>query len=154
MDLRQFYMEAGKIALFPGSVDDLNRIESASNSGKQYELMPVDGGRKYLTGAIIPSPTEIRELMKAQLSGISAFSESGLAAKMDMNPETISEFESQFGEASEMLEQLTKQMFGNPAIMGMDLRMKAREIGANGLVHVQLYNKEATYMGVPVKLQR
>ena len=154
MDLRQFYMEAGKIALFPGSVDDLNRMESASNSGGQYELMPVDGGRKYLIGDIIPSPTEVRELMKAQLSGISAFSASRLAAKMDMNPEILSEIESQFGETFEMLEQLTKKMFENPAVMDMDIRMKARKIGANGLVHVQLYNKEATYMGVPVKLQK
>ena len=155
MKLQQFYRETGKITLFPGSVDDLNTIESLSNSNKQYELMPVDSGRKYLTGAIIPSLTEVRELMKEQISGISALGESGLAAKLlDFDTETISGLKDHLGDASKIVEQLAKQMFENPAIMGTDIRMKAKKIGANGLIHIQLYNKEETYMGVPVRLQK
>lgn len=145
-------MDAGKIALFPGSVDDLNRIESLSNSGRRYELMPIDGGRKYLTGVIIPSPTELRELMNAQISGMAAFKETELASDLDLEPKELAELENQVGEAYELIEQLAKQMFGKPEIMRMDIRMKAKEVGANGLVHVQLYNKEGLYMGVPVKL--
>lgn len=154
MALDEFYKKVNKIALFPGSIDDLNKIESLSDSGKQYELMSIDSGNKYLTGYILPSPNEVRELMKAQVSGISAFGESGLAAKVGVNPESIADFESQFGEASETLEQLTEQMFGNPAVNRLDIRMKSIKNGADGLVYLRLYNKDATYMGVPVKLKK
>jgi len=90
--------------------------------------------------------------MNAQLSGIRSFNESVLAEKLEIDKESVAGIESELGEASEMLEGLARQIYENPALREMDIRMKAKEIGANGLVHVQLYTKEGTYMGVPVEL--
>lgn len=154
MDLPQFYMEAGKIVLFPGNVDDLNRLDITSNAsrGMEYSLMPMQGGRKFITGMLIPSPIELRELMQLQMGGLSAAKTSGLTSKLGLNKE-LDDAEAQAGEAFKMIEQLARQMFGQQATMDADIRMKARLLGANGLVHVQLYTKDGMYMGVPVRLE-
>ena len=153
MDLKQFYREAGKIVLFPGSIADLNAIEALSDSRssiRRYQLMPVEGGQKYLTGILIPSPAELREQTTAKRLGMAVLQTSGLAGRLDSETEAVAEL----GEVLETIERLTIQIVSKPEIMGMDIRMKAREIGANGLVHFQAHgNKEETYMGVPVKLQ-
>ena len=135
MDLKQFYKQVEKIVLYPGSVDDLNRMEKLTNSGKHYNLVPIKGSTKYLTGPIIPGPNQFKELIDT--------------IQFEADDELKITASTQKLAFTQKLEELVMQTYGD-----LDIRMKAQEIGAHGLVHVQLYNKERVYMGVPVKLEK
>ena len=141
MDLKEFYKTVEDIVLYPGTVDELNKRKDVTVSGKRYEEIPLHGGKKFITGVIIPSPSEFQELTNVMQDAAEALGGMGL----DVDDADVNKL-------TEMLEPTMKKLYGIPAVMNMDLRLKVKEIGANGLVCVQLYNKEDRYMGIPVSV--
>lgn len=145
MDLNEFYKQVEGIIIFPGSVDDLNRVEEKAVSGNKYELFPVTGGNKFISGVIVPSKEELKAQL-AVMSGIFA----GIA---ELQGEEAEGAKKELDEMLEsQLEPFLHKMLGSPALMSLDLRLKAKQLGADGIVHVQMYDKNGRHFGVPVKL--
>ncbi len=157
MDLKEFYKGIKGIVLFPGSVDELNILEEINSSDREYKLMPIKGDKKYLIGTIIPNLKEIEEQVnnlkegiRIRVKAISAIGGLETSLAQEIGREAFKEL----GPIGNIVESLYTENIKNPAFLGMDIRLKAKEIGANGLVHVQVYDKESFYMGVPVKLSK
>ncbi|MBI4919020.1 hypothetical protein HY837_03760 [archaeon] len=144
MDLNEFYKQVDGIVMFPGSVEELNRLEFSKKSGRSYSIVPLEGNRTFFTGVIVPSKEELREMicvMKGVAVGFAALrGEEAASAQKELEEEIESE-----------LEPVLHQLLGSPALMDLDLRLKAKKLGADGVVHVQMYNKDGMYFGVPVK---
>jgi hypothetical protein len=123
----------------------------------QYEYVPVLGAKKYLTGIIIPTRAEDIENLRAQYYGHASLAEFGLQAILEMENEIVpgeeAELESTIRDDETLLSFVRDKKLKNPEIANLDIRMKARRLSAQGLVHVQLYNKEDFYMGVPIRLK-
>jgi len=130
MDLKKFYEDVKDIVLYPGSLNELNMIEQARGDGLMYELLPQEGSVKYIIGTIIPSPSECEEII-----GI------------------MDGFLDDAADLMNGLEEMVMELYGENVI-DADIRMKAKKIGANGLIHVRLYNTDGIYMGVPVKIKK
>ena len=145
MEIKEFYKSVEDIILYPGNLKELNRLEQINGGDKSYELMPQNNGQRYLTGTIIPGQLEFEEAMTLVRITSGALSESDL--DLDLDNEEL-------GVLPEMMEQMTTKLYGKSEVQNLDLRLKAKKIGANGLIHIQMYNKDGTYMGVPVKLKQ
>lgn len=146
MNLKQFRKEIEEIFIFPGSIGDLHKMLGQACN---YEPILIPGGKKFLTGIIIPSIGELRELTSMMQEGIGSVQNVlEQVAIGDENPDLTSDL---FSKTGEMLEKMTAALYENPAIMKHDIRMKAKELGAHGLVYFQMYTKNDVYMGVPVK---
>ena len=63
MNLNEFYESVRDFVLFPGNVDDLNKIDGGTQHlyAQGYKLMRLPGGRKFLIGLVIPEREEMRE---------------------------------------------------------------------------------------------
>jgi len=146
MDLKQFYKSVEDIVLYPGDLNGLNLQEQVNGSGRVYELMPQKDAIKYIKGSIIPKPSELKEMVAAV---------QGASGKLDKLCSNLGLDEDTLGDMSGMmLEQMLLEAFEAPEFQNTDLRLKAKEAGADGLVHFQLYNTNDQYMGVPVKLKK
>jgi hypothetical protein len=136
MDIKEFYKSVEDIVLYPGSIDELNKIISVSGRKGAYELMPQQGNILYVTGVIIPTIPEMKK---------------GLGIAKNIT-ESLAMFRSQdLDLGTERLEEMMNELYMNPAMLSSDIRVAAKEIGANGLIHFQLFSKEDLYIGVPVK---
>lgn len=144
MDLKEFHKSIEDIVLYPGGLDELNILEQATSSGRTYELMPQKEGVRYLTGIIIPKPSEFKERMTAMQSVTGTLSKNNLGLALH---------EDGMNEMTGMLGQIMTEIYQTPELMNIDIRLKAKKIGADGLIHFQLYDKDAIYMGIPVKLK-
>ncbi len=146
MNMKEFYEDVEKIFLFPGCIDDLN-----SRTGKniEYERIRMKGGKQFLTGIVIPSIEEIKELTAVAQEGVDAAQ--GLLGQLGVPFEDDDVLKQGFAQAQKMLEKVAEKAYGNPALMQRDIRMKAKELGAYGVAYFQMYNKDGLYMGVPVR---
>jgi len=142
MDMKKFYKDIKGIVLYPGTLDELNRTERISGRDRVYELMPQKGSIMYITGVIIPSPSEVKEIF-------------GLVRNVGMafaKPDSLGLPEDDVEEQVDGLENMLAALIGNREMINMDIRLRAKKIGANGLIHVHLYSKEGSHMGIPVVL--
>ncbi|MCD6226539.1 MAG: hypothetical protein J7J93_01965 [Candidatus Aenigmarchaeota archaeon] len=154
MDLKEFHKSIEDIVLFPGSLYELNILEKVNGSGKTYELIQQKDGEKYLTGPIIPKPSELKEMIRVMqgVGGILDKSDLGLELGLDDLGFELDKYK--MDEMAGMLEEIMITLYETPELMETDIRLKAKKIGANGLVDVRLYHKDGIYMGVPVKLKK
>ncbi len=150
MKIKKFFKTVDDIVLHQGSLDELNRQEEINGSGRTYDLMPMKSGVRYLTGIIIPKPEEVKEILAVNFSRI--------------EPNTSDE---EADEAAEYVFELAKEtLYEVPRAQKFDLRMVAKEFGANGLIRLQLDTESklelkdskysslnlTTYQGTPVRL--
>ncbi len=142
--MKKFYDETKDIVMYPGSLEELNWIKGEMCRGNPYDILRIEGSKPYVTGVIIPSPTELRELM-GLLNGVRG----GLG---DLFGESFAEIDDTLDEVLGNMEPLMMKLFGTPAMLKSDIRLKAKKMGAHGLIHVQMYSKDGLYSGVPVKL--
>jgi hypothetical protein len=145
-NLEKFYESIKGVILHLGSLDELNKNEQINGSGITYELMPQRSEKRYITGTITPTQSEIKEAMKSTKNLLGIINSLGF----ELEGEEILDKE-ETNEIANIIENFTKQLFENPAAISNDIRLKAKEIGADGLIHVQLHTKDSIYMGVPVK---
>ncbi len=121
MRMNKFYKKVEDIILFPGTVDELNDQEELNKSGRVYETLPQQGGVRYISGSIIQSPEKFKELALALLS--IAGGGSNIEQKVE--------------KSGFILDFMVDKMYELPEVQQMDIRLKAKKMGANGLVHVQ-----------------
>lgn len=134
MGLKNFYETVEDIVLYPGTLDELNRIERRGKTGKIYDFMPQLSGQQYIIGILVPTAEEFKDFMMVARAAVGALSE-----------------DLENAEILERAEELRDKLFSSPQVRAQDLRVKAKKIGAQGLIHVQLYTKDSLYMGVPVR---
>jgi len=127
MNLKQFYLEYEPFILFPDSLDDLNILEIGKR--KEYAYLQMDSGKKYITGTITPSLNERLE-QKLEEMGF---------------PTIIENIDSELKEVEKLIKKILSEQFVNQN----DIRIKAKRIGACGLVNLQYYS-EKTFMGIPI----
>jgi len=130
MRMNKFYKNVEDIILFPGTVNELNDQEELITMGKTgkeclskkvYKTLPQQGGVRYISGVIIPSPEKLKETALALLSIASG--DSNIEQKVEKN--------------GLILDFMVDKMYKLPELQKIDIRIKAKEMGANGLVHVQ-----------------
>ena len=144
--MNEFYDQVKDIVVFPGSVSELN--DMMKSEGKQYKLMPVKGPKKYLTGALLPTKDEMKSLIAEKLGALDAFQQSNAANELfdgelpDLGDISV---------ARKLITSIFSELLNNPTYVNMDIRVKAKQMGADGLVRVQPDTSKDTYLGVPVK---
>ncbi|MBA3064108.1 hypothetical protein FP803_01580 [Candidatus Woesearchaeota archaeon] len=154
MRMNKFYKTVEDIVLFPGTVDELNDQEELITmrktgmeclSKKVYKTLPQQIGIRYISGVIIPSLEKLKEIGLTLLS--IAGGESNIEQKVKQK--------------GLILDFMVDKMYEIPEVQQMDIRLKAKKMGANGLVHVQYEGTSnlksdfgnitiQTYMGLPV----
>ena len=158
MNMNKFYKTVEDIILFPGTVDELNdqeeliRLECKTGKEYQYkrvyETLPQQVGIRYISGVIIPSLEKLKEI------GLTLLSIAG----------DESNIEQKVKQKDLILDFMIDKMYELPEVQQMDIRLKAKAMGANGLVHVQYEGTSSislkssdfsnislqTYMGLPV----
>lgn len=151
MELEKFYKAANRIVLHPGSIEDLNQMEGRKNYGKEYEEMTNFHNKKFITGIMIPDFDEIKEYINIETSGVNYGEKPSLTTMLGVEElgrtmsETVKGYET-------IMEEFFKEKYSNPDVESLDIRMRAIERNADGLVHFQLYNASNNlYMGVPVR---
>ena len=127
MNLKQFYKEYETFILFPDSLDELNILERDKRN--EYTYLPMDSGQKYITGTITLS---LNEKLEQKLE------------EMDF-PTLIENIDLELKEVEKLIKKILKEQFVNKK----DIRIKAKMIGACGLVMLQYYS-EKTFMGIPI----
>jgi len=129
--MNKFYKTVEDIILFPGTVDELNDQEeliTMRKTGRErlskrvYETLPQQVGIRYISGVIIPPPEKLKEIALALLS-IASGSNSNIEQKIEKE--------------GLILDFMVDKMYKLPEVQQMDIRLKAKAMGANGLVHVQ-----------------
>jgi len=141
MNLKKFYKTIDDIVLYPGSVKELNDRERKKNSGKTFEEIPLNHGKKYIEGIVLPEMSSVKETVTTVIKVTSPKNE----------------------EYAEIIHMLSEIYSG---ITGLDLRIKAKKLKADGFVHLQYVGQSslnlrdskfgeivlAQYIGVPVRL--
>jgi len=160
MSMNKFYKSVEDIILFPGTLDELNgqeeliRLLNKDKSIPQrvYQLLPQQGGVRYISGVIIQSPEKLKEI------GLTLLSIAGGGSNIEQKVE----------KSGFILDFMVDKMYELPKVQQMDIRLKAKKMGANGLVHVQYegtsnlslkgsdFNSISlhTYMGLPVRYRK
>ncbi len=135
MKIEEFYKAVKDVVLFPGSLDELNSLEKLCGSGKAYELLPAfdKKAEKYTKGVFVPSIEDIKSYY-------------------DMLNKTHKVVCTQDG-LIEMVKYWITERYGILNYINLDIRIKALEIGADGLTHFQKFDEDY-FMGVPVKLAK
>ena len=150
MKLDEFYKTIDDIFLYTGNLEELNQTPYKRN---HFRRMPLKSSRQFLHGVIIPTEQEVREQVGTLASIVynEAFDDGTTYEQEDLD---------------EFIEVIFEGFFKNEEFQNMDIRMKAKKIGANGLIHVQYYaesrlqseyspmfanTKFWLYSGVPVK---
>ena len=111
--LEEFYKSVEDIFLFLGNISELNELKYDL---PQYVLL----GREYIYGIIIPSKKDISEICNA----IALLQPDNFPA----------------GFTTE-LEDKIMPLYANPEFLKLDLRVKAKDRGADGLIHVRYHNE-------------
>jgi len=141
MNLKKFYKTIDDIVLYPGSVKELNDRERKKNSGKTFEEIPLNHGKKYIEGIVLPEMSSVKETVTTVIKVTSPKNE----------------------EYAEIIHMLSEIYSG---VTGLDLRIKAKKLKADGFVHLQYVGQSslnlrdskfgeivlAQYIGVPVRL--
>jgi len=157
MNMNKFYKIVEDIILFPGTLDELNQQEELIRmiktgeehfSKRVYKPLPQQGGIRYISGVIIPPIEKLREIGLTLLS--IAGGESNIEQKVEQK--------------GLILDFMVDKMYKLQDVQKIDIRLKAKAMGANGLVHVQYEGTSSislkssdfgnitlqTYMGLPV----
>ena len=141
MNRKEFNEYVKDVIVFPGTLTELNGAQ-LNEKGLPYFLMPMKASHKFISGTLIPSVEEMKETFSTMKNG------SELVAKLvSMEKE----------EAKKMLDELLNQliekaekMYNIPLILHADIRYRARQAGADGVIHFRQYGGENVFLGVPV----
>jgi hypothetical protein len=145
MNLEKFYKSVEGVTLFPGSIMEFTAYYGRST-------VPVKNPQTLVTGIVIPSLGDITEALRIQQSGADSFA-AGITKMFAVSgmgdfSEHMNALENQIP----LLEEAVKAVFSDPKIQNADIRMKAMALGADAVVHFQLYDaKNTIYMGIPVR---
>jgi len=148
----EFYKTIDHIVLFPGSLEELNHLEKLNSSNKVYDLMPnVDNIKDNLIGEFI-----FHQKLSDLKNHIEGWADSFLITetKPAQRKATIQRFQ-----MDDVIRNL--HLLEDPKRMGQEIRVKVRDLGADGLIHFQLYETTYSfvggchnyYTGVPVVLK-
>ena len=132
MDIKEFLDSIATVVLFPGNLGDLNHLMAqVPLEGKKYEyLAPPKGPRKYLEGLLLPTPgPDMSSYLRA------------LTKIIVMLHEEEGPIEEPYKTLEGMYQKTLSQIL-TPEVMEIDIRLKAKQLGATGLVHLQ-------YLGQP-----
>ncbi len=142
MKLDDFYKKVEGFTLFPGSIMELTAYYGA-------KAVPVKNQNIFITGIIIPSRSEISDVLGCHQSGIASFGEFVTQQGID---DLLSEAQNEFANKFSLLKAMLEKMYENQDLQDTDIRVKAKALGADAVVHFQLYDaKNTMYMGIPVK---
>lgn len=121
MDFKDFHKSIEDIFLYTRNLEELNKENP--QHGLHYKTIPLEGNKRFLFGPIIYDETEISNLidvfLKLKENILGDVVDSGRSSAYDV----------------------MMKYFGNPALYNLDIRKKAKDIGAQGLIHVRFYGK-------------
>ena len=139
---RAFTERIGSTFIFPGSLQELNENPGVVH-GHRHGYRTMDG-QPFVKGVLIPSLEELYALGGMQSNSIAEFF-SQLGKGFDVLGE-------QLDELLEGVSPILDELLTREGILGQDIRVKAKELGAAGLVRVQLYSTEniVQHWGMPV----
>ncbi len=152
VSLERYYEIVKKFVLYPGTLDELNQIEPDKDN---YKIILQPGAKQYIKGYVFPSNEEIDH--KMQLSNNIAeiiYDNLPFTDQYRLKP-TIKilglEFDGNI--APDLTARDILSFYHEIGMMDEDIRIKAKKIGAEGLIHFNpISNKDIPYYsGVPVK---
>jgi hypothetical protein len=162
MNLKQFYQKVKDVLLFPGTLDELNRQEEINKSGRVYDLVKDTQSARYVRGLLVPGWSETEAFMRSMLM-VAVEANMDEFEREEYNPqETESELEELIGPLKEIFDKVRC----SPYMLKHDIRLKAREMKANGIIHFKYECENSVdlkdnaissikynfYTGVPVRL--
>lgn len=143
MNLADFNKSVEGIFLFPGSLEELHQRKGNRPSlpvRYEYIINPLQGnlgsllGELYLTGFKVPTIEEYDAMMLMQ---------QGLAGKIASSVPMLSK-------AAKRWEGSLLEFYTLREVQEQDIRVKAKKVGAAGIIHFQPYLKEL-YMGAAIR---
>jgi len=146
--LEKFYGLIDTVKVYPGNLDELNQLTLDT-----YKLISQTGAKLYLEGYIFPSQAELEKGISLIKQSIDYLNEPFSFGKtQEFNILGVRLEESSLENPEETVDNIFS-LYHEMGLLNNDIRVKANNIGADGLIHFTLIpGKDIPYcQSVPVK---